>query len=73
MRKSSKQQKLYTKFLKSKNPEHELKYKSYKNFFEKLEKKFKQNYYSNLLESTKTMQTTMVCLEINHRKRSEEK
>ena len=54
MRKSSKQkQKLYIKFLKSKNPEDELIYKNYKNLFEKLRKKSKQNYYSNLLEKHK--------------------
>ena len=51
MRKSSKQkQKLYIKFLKRKNPEDEFIYKNYKNLFEKLRKKAKQNYYSNLLE-----------------------
>ena len=54
MRKSSKQkQKLYIKFLKSKNPEDELIYKNYKNLLEKLGKKSKQNYYSNLLEKHK--------------------
>ena len=54
MRISSKQkQKLYIKFLKSKNPEDELIYKNYKNLFEKLRKKFKQIYYSNLLEKHK--------------------
>ena len=54
MRKSSKQkQKLYIKFLKSKNPEDELIYKNYKNLFEKLRKKSRQNYYSNLLEKYK--------------------
>ena len=45
--------KIYIKFLKSKNPENELMYKNYKNFFEKLKKKFQQNYYSNLLEKHK--------------------
>ena len=50
MRKSSQQtQKLYIKFLKSKNIEDELIYKNYKNLFEKLSKKSKQNYCSNLL------------------------
>ena len=54
MRKSSKQkQKLYIKFLKSKNPEDELIYKNYKNLFEKLRKKSKQNYYLSLLEKHK--------------------
>ena len=54
MKKFSKQkQKLYIKFLKSKNPEDELIYKNYKNLFEKLRKKSKQNYYSNLLEKHK--------------------
>ena len=54
MRKSSKQkQKLYIKFIKSKNPEDELIYKNYKNLFEKLRKKSQQNYYSKLLEKHK--------------------
>ena len=54
MRKSSKQkQKLYIKFFKSKNPEDELIYKNYKNLFEKLRKKSRQSYYSNLLEKHK--------------------
>ena len=62
MRKSSKQkQKLYIKFLKSKNPEDEFIYKNYKNLFyenyknlfEKLRKQSKQNHYSNLLEKHK--------------------
>ena len=54
MRKSTKQkQNLYIKFLKRKNPEDELIYKSYKNLFEKPRKKSKQNYYSNLLEKHK--------------------
>ena len=54
MRKSSKQkQKLYIKFLKSKNPEDEFIYKNYKNPFEKLGEKSKQNYHSNLLEKYK--------------------
>ena len=54
MRKFSKQkQKLYLKFLKSKNPEDELIYKNYKKLFEKLRKKSKQNYYLNLLEKYK--------------------
>ena len=54
MRKSSKRkQKLYIKFLKSKNPEDELIYKNYKNLFEKLMEKSKQNYCSNLLEKHK--------------------
>ena len=54
MRKSSKQkQKLCIKCFKSKNPEDELIYKNYKNLFEKLRKKSKQNYYSNLLEKHK--------------------
>ena len=53
MRKSLKQkQKLYIKFLNSKNPE-ELIYKNYKNLFEKFKKKSEQNYYSNLLEKHK--------------------
>ena len=57
MRKSSKQkQKLYIKFLESKNIEDELIYKNYKNLFEKLSKKFKQNYYSNLLAKHKRWQ-----------------
>ena len=51
MKKFSKQkQKLYIKFLKSKNPEDELIYKNYKTLFEKLRKNSKQKYYSNLLE-----------------------
>ena len=45
--------KLYIKFVKSKNPEDELIYKNYKNLLEKLGKKSKQNYYSNLLEKHK--------------------
>ena len=45
--------KLYIKFVKSKNPEDELIYKNYKNLFEKLRKKSKQNYYSYLLEKHK--------------------
>ena len=54
MRKSSKRkQKLYIKFLKSKNPEDELIYKNYKNLFEKLREKSKQNYCSKLLEKHK--------------------
>ena len=54
MRKFSKQkQKLYLKFLKSKNPEDELIYKNYKKLFQKLRKKSKQNYYLNLLEKYK--------------------
>ena len=54
MRKSSKQkQKQYIKFLKSKNPENELIYKNYKKLFENLRKKFKQNYYLDLLEKHK--------------------
>ena len=54
MRQSSKQQQiLYIQFLKSKDPEDELIYKNYKNLFEKLRKKSKQNYYSNLLEKHK--------------------
>ena len=54
MRKSSKQkQKLYIKFLKSKNPEDEFIYKNYKNLFENLRKKYKQNIYSNLSEKDK--------------------
>ena len=57
MRKSSKQkQKLYIKFLESKNIEDELIYKNYKNLFEKLSKKSKQNYYSNLLAKHKRWQ-----------------
>ena len=74
MRKSSKQkQKLYIKFLKSKNPEDQLIYKSYKNLFKKLRKKSKQNYYSNLLEKQRQRKTMMADLERNHRKSSEEK
>ena len=54
MRISSKQkQKLYIKFLKSKNPEDEFIYKNYKNLFENLRKKYKQNIYSNLSEKDK--------------------
>ena len=54
MRKSSKQkQKLYIKFLNSKNPEDELICKNYKYLFKKLRKKSKQDYYSNLLEKHK--------------------
>ena len=46
-------QKLYIKFLKSKNPEDKLICKNGKSLFEKLRKKSKQNYYSNLLEKHK--------------------
>ena len=54
MRKSSKQkQKFYIKFIKSKNPEDELIYKNYESLVEKLRKKSKQIYYSNLLEKRK--------------------
>ena len=54
MKKFSKQkQKLYIKFLKSKNPEDELICKNYKTLFEKLRKNSKQKYYSNLLEKHK--------------------
>ena len=62
MKISSKQkQKLYIKFLKSKNAEDELihknyknlSYENYKNLFEKLRKQSKQNHYSNLLEKHK--------------------
>ena len=46
MKKSLEQkQKLYIKFLKSQNPEDERIYKNYKNLFEKLRTKSKQNYY----------------------------
>ena len=51
---SSKQkQKHYTKFVKSKNPEDERTYKNYKNLFEKLRKKSKQSFHSNLFEKHK--------------------
>ena len=54
MRNSSKQMhKLYIKFFKNKNPEDKIMYKNYKNLFEKLRKKSKQNYCSNLLEKHK--------------------
>ena len=54
MRQSSKQkQKLCIKFFKDKNLEDELIYKIYKNLFEKLKKKSKKIYYSNLLEKHK--------------------
>ena len=45
--------KLYMKFLKTKNSEDELICKNYKQFFEKLRKKFKQNHYWNLSEKHK--------------------
>ena len=54
MTESSKQKlKFNIKFLKCKNPEDELIYKSYKNLFERLRKKSKQIYYPNLLEKHK--------------------
>ena len=54
MRNSSKQMhKLYIKFFKSKNPEDKIIYKNYKKLFEKLRKKSKQMYCSNLLEKHK--------------------
>ena len=70
MRISSKQnQKLYIKFLKSKNPEDEFIYKNYKNIFENLRKKYKQNIYPNLSEKDKeNSKTTMADLEKNLRK-----
>ena len=56
MRKSSKQkQKLYIKFLKSKNPEDELIYKNYKTLFEKLRKNSKQNYYLKQKDNAKQL------------------
>ena len=45
--------KLYIKLFKSKNPEDKIIYKNYKKLFEKLRKKSKQIYCSNLLEKHK--------------------
>ena len=51
LKKSSKtKQKLYIKFLKTKNLENEMNYKNYKNLYEKLRKKSKKNYYSDQLK-----------------------
>ena len=49
-----KKQRLYIKFLKTKTPEDEFKYKTYKSLFEKLRKKAKIFYYSKLLHKYKT-------------------
>ena len=70
MRKDSKpKQKVYIKFLKNKNLEDELICKTYKNRFEKIRKKSKQNYYSNLLEKHKdnTKQRWQVLQEITEK------
>ena len=62
MKKSSKQkQKLYIKYLKKKTYETEMQYKNYKNLFEKLKRKAKQNHYTKLIskyqnDSKKTWQ-----------------
>jgi hypothetical protein len=49
---SRKKQKLYDNYLKNKTLNNEIKYKKYKNSFEKLKKQAKKNYYSNLLEKS---------------------
>ena len=51
---SKKKQRLYIKFLKTKTPEDEFNYKTYKSLFEKLRKKAKITYYSKLLHKYKT-------------------
>ena len=51
---SKKKQKLHIKFLNTKSLEDEFKYKTYKNLSEKLGKKAKSTYYSNLLHTYKT-------------------
>ena len=51
---SKKKQRLYIKSLKSKTPEDEFHYKTYKSLFEKLRKKAKITYYSKLLHRYKT-------------------
>ena len=83
MKISSKQkQKLYIKFLKSKNPEDKLIYKNYKNLFyenytnlfEKLRKQIQAKSLFEPIRNTQSQRkTTMTDLERNHRKSSEEK
>ena len=51
---SKKKQRLHIKFLKTKTPEDEFNYKTYKSLFEKLRKKAKKTYYSKLLHKYKT-------------------
>ena len=54
LKKSSKtKQKLYIKYLKTRTPESEARYKNYKNLFESLRKKAKRNYYSSMLDRYK--------------------
>ncbi|XP_065667204.1 uncharacterized protein LOC136087699 [Hydra vulgaris] len=54
IKKSSKiKQKLYVKYLKNKSDKHKNNYTAYKNLFEKLRKKAKQIYYSDLLMKLK--------------------
>ena len=73
MSKYSKQkQKLYIKFLKSKNPEDELIYKNYKNLFEKLRNPRKL-LFEPIRKTQRQWKTTVVGFERNHRKSPEEK
>ena len=69
---SKKKQRLYIKFVKTKTPEDELKYKTYKLLFKKLRKKAKITYYSKLLRKYKTdsKRTWQVMKEITGKKKS---
>ena len=46
---SKRKQKLYVKFLKSRNRKNELEYKNYKKLFESIKKRTKKNYFSSLI------------------------
>ena len=63
---STKKQKLYIKFLRTKTLEDEFKYKSYKSLFKKLRKKGKITYYSKFLQmyETDSMWSSQIVKEI---------
>ena len=50
---SKRKQKLYEKFLKTRNAKSEAEYKAYKNMFETIKRKSKRNYYSQKIREYK--------------------
>ena len=67
LKSSKKKQKLYEKFLKHKTYSNEMKYKNFKNLFEKTKKQSKKLHYSKLLEqhngnTKKTLVVMYICM-----------